>query len=102
VQVRSLREDWLNTTTPGIAELITAIMAWVAQQERERLIERTRAGIARARRHGTKSGKAIGRPRILLDPVRVRRAVQRAGSLRQAASVLDVSVRSIRRCLAVG
>jgi DNA invertase Pin-like site-specific DNA recombinase len=30
------------------------------------LIERTKAGMARAKRNGTKSGKAIGRPPTLL------------------------------------
>jgi DNA invertase Pin-like site-specific DNA recombinase len=99
VQVKSLRESWLDTTTPGIAELITAIMSWVAQQERARIVERVHAGLARARKHGTQSGRPIGRPRLLLDPQRVRRTVERSGSLRKAAAVLNISVRSIRRCL---
>jgi DNA invertase Pin-like site-specific DNA recombinase len=74
-------------------------MSWVAQQERARIVERVHAGLARARKHGTQSGRPIGRPRLLLDPQRVRRTVERSGSLRKAAAVLNVSVRSIRRCL---
>ncbi len=64
VPVISVREGWLDTGGP-IRPLLVAIFGWVAQQERERLIERTKAGIERARREGT----PIGRPpasRILL------------------------------------
>ncbi len=100
VAIRSLRESWLDSTNPLTSELLVSIFGWLAKCEREQLIERTKAGIARARKHGTRSGRPIGRPRILLDPLRVRRTVERAGSLRQAAAVLNVSVRSIRRCLA--
>src|SRR5690242_19774525 len=34
VVVRSLRESWLDTSTPLVAELLLSIMAWVAKQER--------------------------------------------------------------------
>jgi DNA invertase Pin-like site-specific DNA recombinase len=61
VPVVSLREPWLDTSGP-VRPLLVAIFGWVAEQERARLIERTKAGIERARRHGTKSGKPIGRP----------------------------------------
>jgi DNA invertase Pin-like site-specific DNA recombinase len=57
VPVVSVREGWLDTEGP-IRPLLVAIFGWVAQQERERLIDRTRAGIARARAQG----KQIGRP----------------------------------------
>src|SRR5262245_16407688 len=91
VAVRSYREPWLDTTAPGIGELLTAVFAWCAQQERQRIVERVRSGIERARRRGTKSGKAIGRPALELDPERARLAVERTGSLRRAAALLGVS-----------
>jgi DNA invertase Pin-like site-specific DNA recombinase len=100
VAIKSLRESWLDSTNPLTSELLVSIFGWLAKCEREQLIERTKAGIARARLRGTRSGKPIGRPRILLDPLRVRRTVERTGSLRRAALALGVSVRSIRRCLA--
>jgi DNA invertase Pin-like site-specific DNA recombinase len=93
VAVRSYREPWLDTAAPGIGELLTAVFAWCAQQERQRIVERVRAGLERARGRGTKSGKPIGRPVLDLDAERARRAVQRAGSLRKAAALLNVSVR---------
>jgi len=57
VPVLSVREGWLDTSGP-VRPLLVAIFGWVAEQERSRLIERTRAGIARARAQG----KQIGRP----------------------------------------
>lgn len=59
-QVVSVKESWLDTGGPT-RDLLLAIFAWVAQQERERLRERTRAGLERARR----AGKVLGRPRTL-------------------------------------
>src|SRR5438552_18418019 len=47
VSLKSYREAWLDTATPGVAELLTAILSWVAQQERERVRDRVRAGLAR-------------------------------------------------------
>ncbi len=57
VPVISLREPWLDTSGP-VRPLLVAIFGWVAEQERARLIERTKAGIERARRQG----KRLGRP----------------------------------------
>lgn len=62
VNVISYTEPWLDTGGPA-RELLLLIFAWVAQQERTRLVERTRAGLERARRQG----KALGRPRRDVD-----------------------------------
>src|SRR5467141_1966984 len=62
VQIVSVREPWLDTSGP-VRSLLIAIFSWVAEQERSRLIERTRAGLDRARREG----KRIGRPRVRVD-----------------------------------
>src|SRR5262249_30366728 len=99
VAIKSLRESWLDSTNPLTSELLVAVFGWIAKCERAQLIERTRAGIERARRRGTRSGRAIGRPVLDLDAERARLAVQRAGSLRKAAALLNVSVRSLRRRL---
>lgn len=58
VPVISVREPWLDTAGP-VRPLLIAIFGWVAEQERTRLIERTKAGLERARRQG----KRLGRPR---------------------------------------
>ncbi len=67
VRVVSVREPWMDTAGP-VRDLLVAIFSWVAQQERARLIERTRAGLAVARA----SGKTLGRPspRLVASPER--------------------------------
>jgi putative DNA-invertase from lambdoid prophage Rac len=62
VQVISLKESFLDTSGP-VRPLLIAIFGWLAQQERERLVERTKVGLERARRQG----KRIGRPRVRVD-----------------------------------
>lgn len=83
VQVVSLREPWLDTAGP-VRDLLIAIFGWVAQQERERLRERTRAGLQRAR----SEGKRIGRPPS--SPI----------ALTAAAELVRVGGYSIRRAAA--
>lgn len=65
VRVVSYREPWLDTAGPT-AQLLTMILTWVAEFERRRLVERTHAGIARARAQG----KRIGRPPVAVTPER--------------------------------
>jgi DNA invertase Pin-like site-specific DNA recombinase len=68
VPVLSVRESWLDTSGP-VRPLLVCIFGWVAEQERSRLISRTKAGLERARAQG----KRLGRPpasRILLHSAR--------------------------------
>jgi len=55
--VVSVREPWLDQPAGPMRDLLLQIMAWFAETERARLIERTRAGIARA----LAAGKTVGR-----------------------------------------
>lgn len=48
----------------GTGEMIAALLAWMGNQERKMLQRRIRAGMANAKKAGTKSGNPIGRPRI--------------------------------------
>src|SRR5258708_6003534 len=54
VKIVSVREPWLDTGGP-VRDLLLAIFSWVAEQELRRLVERTRAGVERARALGTRS-----------------------------------------------
>lgn len=58
VAIKSLKESWLDTQDAGLGQLLLAIFSWVAQQERLRIVERTKAGLERAKREG----KILGRP----------------------------------------
>lgn len=58
--LKSLQESWLDTSQEGVAELLLAFMAWVAQQEKTRISERTKAGLARKKSQGIRLGRPIG------------------------------------------
>lgn len=59
----SPRESFLQTTEPSIRKLMIGILTWVAEREREMLVQRTKDGMERART----SGKSIGRPQKAID-----------------------------------
>ena len=56
-------ESFLRMHDKSIRQLLISLMLWVAQRERENLVERTKAGIDRARAEG----KQIGRKRVDID-----------------------------------
>lgn len=56
VSIKSYTEGWLDTTESGVGELIISILSWVAQKERERISERTKLGLKKAKNVG-KRGK---------------------------------------------
>jgi putative DNA-invertase from lambdoid prophage Rac len=57
------RESFLQSTEPGIRKLMIGILTWVAEREREMLVQRTKDGMDRART----AGKGIGRPQKVID-----------------------------------
>lgn len=56
VQFESYTEPHFRTTGPA-GELMLAVAAWIAKQERLRISERTKAGLERARRNGRFGGR---------------------------------------------
>ena len=59
----SPRESFLQMTEPSVRKLMIGILTWVAEREREMLVQRTKDGLSRAK----SVGKIIGRPRKELD-----------------------------------
>ena len=60
VAVKSLQESWLDTRDKGMSELLLPIFSWVAAQERQRIAERVKSGLERARREGKHLGRQRG------------------------------------------
>ena len=58
----ALHQQGLDTTTPA-GKAMFQMMGVFAEFERSMIVERVRAGLARAKVGGTRSGKAFGRPR---------------------------------------
>jgi DNA invertase Pin-like site-specific DNA recombinase len=56
-EVASVKDAWLDMPAGPTRDLLVQIMAWVAEGERSRLIERTKAGLVRAVAAGRKLGR---------------------------------------------
>jgi len=91
---RSLAED-IDTTTPA-GRLVFHVFASIAQFERERISERTREGLASARKRGRIGGRPPALTAAQKDEVRrMRDEEQRAIS--EIALLFKVSERTVRR-----
>lgn len=85
VQYRSYTEPYIDSCG-AFSEVVIAIMATLARQEKIRISERTKAGLARARREG----KQLGRPRKI-RPERVRELRALGLSWSQIARELSIA-----------
>jgi len=94
VEVVSVRETWFDTGGP-VRSLLVAIFSWVAEQERARIVERTKAGISAARRRGAR----LGRPRARVNRDELVELHQRGLSVRQLAEHFQVGASTIQRRL---
>lgn len=94
VRLLSVKETWLDTTGP-MRQLLIALFGWVAEQERSRIIERTQAGLARARAEGI----PIGRPRVDVDLAELGRLQAEGMSVRKIAKLVGCSVTTTARRL---
>ena len=82
----------LDTTTPS-GRAMFQMLGVFAEFEREMIVARVNAGLARARANGTKSGKAIGRPRGAdYSPAKIKAALLKGGSIREVARATGASV----------
>ena len=95
VRVVSVREAWLDQSGPT-RDLVLGVLSWVAEQERVRLSDRTKAGLARVKAKGIR----LGRPESI-DPTTARRAAQlreTGMAWRSIAKQLGVAATTLRRC----
>jgi DNA invertase Pin-like site-specific DNA recombinase len=93
VAYRSLQENYLDSLGP-FADVIVSLLATLAKLEREKIRERTLAGLARAR----KQGRIGGRPKAEDDAKLVQRVqtLRRAGkTVRQIAAEAGISTNTL-------
>ena len=95
VQFESYTEAHFRTTGPA-GELMLAIAAWIAMQERIRISDRTKAGLERAKR----AGKHCGRPRRVWRRDEAIRLRSEGWSWRRISAELGVPVKTIRTAVA--
>ncbi len=96
VRWRSLTEPWIDSAGP-FRDVVISLLASLAKQERARIRERVTAGLERARLTGTRSGRAIGRPKVVFARDRVLDLRRQGLSWREIGSRLGVSSGSARR-----
>jgi len=90
IAFRSFTEQYLDSC--GIfKDAIIGIMATLAKQERLRISERTRAGLATARL----KGKRLGRPRISADIAAITQLRDSGATLQQISIQTGISVSSV-------
>jgi DNA invertase Pin-like site-specific DNA recombinase len=82
-------------TTGRAGDLMIAVAAWIAEQERTRISERVQAGLARAKAQG----RILGRPPANVRLARVQELRARGFSLREIADKTGVSTMTAQRLL---
>lgn len=80
-----LYQQAVDTTTPT-GRAMFQLLGVFAEFERSMIVERVRSGMAKAKANGTKSGKAIGRPRI---------SERKRAQIKAAYSAGDISMRQL-------
>ena len=94
-----LDRQGIDTTTPG-GKALFQMMGVFAEFERAMIQERINAGIARARKHGTKSGRPIGRPRIPGKTLAAIHAARAQGKgIKRIARDLGVGVGTVQKAV---
>ena len=96
VRFRSFTEPYLDSCGM-FRDAVISILAVIARQERIRIQERLRAGLERARAHGTRSGRPVGRPRVIFRHDHVFELRNQGQSWRQIAKICGVGATTVRR-----
>ena len=87
----------LDTTTPA-GRALYQMLGVFGELEREMIVARVTAGMARAKVHGTKTGNAIGRPRVAQSVEGAIRATLAKGTgLIKTAKLHSVGVSTVQR-----
>jgi DNA invertase Pin-like site-specific DNA recombinase len=95
-----LDRQGVDTSTPA-GKAMFHMLGVFAEFERSLIVERVRAGIARAKREGTRSGKAFGRPQISAErEVAVRASLAAGTGIRKTARLNGTGNATVARIAA--
>jgi DNA invertase Pin-like site-specific DNA recombinase len=85
IKYRSLQESFIDTTHP-FGDLLAAFVAKIAELERQRIRERVKAGLEKARSQGTR----LGRPKLVFDRSKVVQLHEQGKSYGEIATELGL------------
>ena len=86
IGVRSISDGIDPATTTG--RLMLNMLATLAEYERELIVERVNAGIAAARRSGTRFGRPVSDPAIIAEKLAITAAARTGGKTAAQAAAL--------------
>lgn len=86
-------ESWSRIEDRKLRDLMLSIFSWVADRERESLIERTKLGLQRAK----SEGKTLGRPRRELPAKRIRELRDKQITMAAISRILDIPYSTLKR-----
>jgi len=86
-------ESWSRIDDKKLRDLMLSIFSWVADRERENLIERTKLGLARAKAEGI----TLGRPKRVIPWKRVTELQEKDISLAAISRILDIPYTTLYR-----
>jgi DNA invertase Pin-like site-specific DNA recombinase len=101
-EFRTLGIDFIShqkalDTSTSMGRAMFTIIAAMAELERSVIRDRVVAGVEHARQHGTKSSRAVGRPRLVFRRDLVKELRAQGTSWHKVACMQGVSVASARR-----
>jgi len=94
VKYRSFQETYIDTTNEW-GDLIAAFAAKLAELERNRIKARVKAGLEAARA----KGKALGRPRVVVDRAKIWVLRDAGHSIREIAAIMKLTHGTVQRTL---
>jgi DNA invertase Pin-like site-specific DNA recombinase len=96
VDYKALQEAYLDTQNP-YHDVFVALAATKAKEEKKRISERTKAGLARVKA----AGKRLGRPSLVFDQAKASALLNDGHSKRAVAKHLNVPLSTLLRRLEV-
>ena len=95
-----LDKQAVDTTTPA-GRALFGMLGVFAEFDHEMIRERVQAGMERAKRHGTKSGRPIGRPEVSAEKVAAIKAMRASGAgILKTAKACGVGTSVVQRIAA--
>lgn len=103
--LKSYQENWIDTQTPGVSELLLTIMSWMAAEERRKISERTKAALQKLKAQGKKLGRPSKKgtgPNINKIKFQLWKKANEIDSIRELSRDFGISRYMVKRAIMEG